>query len=49
MSDKVILLMVSVALLVGAVLLNLLSAPKGCWDNYTTENKAITNCEATNE
>jgi len=45
MPYKVILLLISVALMLGVVIFNLLQQPKNCWDQYTTENEAITNCE----
>lgn len=48
MNSRDILLLL-VGLMTAIVLFNFLSAPKNCWDNYTTENEAITNCEATNE
>jgi Na+(H+)/acetate symporter ActP len=45
MSDKAILLLVSVVLMTAVVILNLIFSPKNCWDQYTTEQEAISNCE----
>ena len=48
MSDKAILLLVSLGLVSLALLLSFLLPPKNCWDNYVTENEAIINCEGKN-
>ena len=45
MPDKAILLLVSVLLMTLVVLINLFFSPKNCWDQFTTEQEAISNCE----
>jgi hypothetical protein len=45
MNDKVILLLISSALMAFVILFNLFFTPKTCWEQYTTEQEAITKCE----
>jgi hypothetical protein len=45
MPDKVILLLVSVVLMTAVIIFNLIFSPKNCWDQYTTEQEAISKCE----
>jgi hypothetical protein len=45
MSKELKLLLISIGLLAIAIGTAYINQPTNCWDKYTTEHAAITNCE----